>query len=109
MAALIYVFTAFLHVPSATGYTHVGDGFLYLAGCILPAPFAAAAGAIGAGLSDILSGYTAWAPWTIVIKALTGLCFSCKGNKRRIIAAHHGYAIARNRGNELGEFAPDFA
>ena len=81
MAALIYVFTAFLHVPSATGYTHVGDGFLYLAGCILPAPFAAAAGAIGAGLSDILSGYTAWAPWTIVIKALTGLCFSCKSDK----------------------------
>ena len=26
MAALIYVFTAFLHVPSYTGYTHSGDG-----------------------------------------------------------------------------------
>ena len=73
MAALIYVFTAFLHVPSATGYTHIGDAFLYLAGSILPAPFAAAAGAVGAGLSDVLSGYTAWAPWTVIIKALTGL------------------------------------
>ena len=27
MAALIYVFTAFLHVPSYTGYTHIGDGY----------------------------------------------------------------------------------
>ena len=31
MAAIIYVFTAYIHVPSHTGYTHVGDGFLYLA------------------------------------------------------------------------------
>ena len=37
MAAIIYVFTAYIHVPSHTGYTHVGDGFLYLAASILPA------------------------------------------------------------------------
>ena len=53
MAAIIYVFTAYIHVPSHTGYTHVGDGFLYLAASLLPAPFAAAAGAIGAGLAVI--------------------------------------------------------
>ena len=47
MAAIIYVFTAYIHVPSHTGYTHVGDGFLYLAASLLPAPYAAAAGAIG--------------------------------------------------------------
>jgi len=40
MAAIIYVFTAYIHVPSHTGYTHVGDGFLYLAASLLPAPFA---------------------------------------------------------------------
>lgn len=91
MAALIYVFTAFLHVPSATGYTHIGDAFLYLAGSILPAPFAAAAGAVGAGLSDVLSGYTAWAPWTVIIKALTGLCFSRKGEK--ILTRHNLLAL----------------
>ena len=42
MAAITYVFTAYIHVPSHTGYTHVGDGFLYLAASLLPAPFAAA-------------------------------------------------------------------
>ena len=53
MAAIIYVFTAYIHVPSHTGYTHVGDGFLDLAASLLPAPFAAAAGAIGAGLAAV--------------------------------------------------------
>lgn len=81
MAALIYVFTAFLHVPSYTGYTHIGDGFLFLAASLLPAPYAMAASAIGAGLADILSGYTLWFPGTAVIKALTALCFTSKNEK----------------------------
>ena len=78
LCAVIYVFTAWLHVPSFNGYTHVGDGFLYLAASLLPPPYAMAAGAIGAGLADLLSGYGIWAPGTIIIKALTALCFSHK-------------------------------
>lgn len=92
MAAIIYVFTACIHVPSHTGYTHVGDGFLYLAASLLPAPFAAAAGAIGAGLADLLSGYGLWAPGTVIIKALTAFCFT---NKREKLV---------NRRNVLGIF-----
>ena len=61
-AAVIYVFTAYLHVPSFNGYTHIGDGFLYLAASLLPTGYAAAAGAVGAGLADLLSGYSIWAP-----------------------------------------------
>ena len=75
-AAVIYVFTAIFHIPVHTGYTHVGDGFIYLAACLLPWPYAAAAGAIGAGLADLLSGYAIWFPGTIIIKALTVFCFS---------------------------------
>ena len=30
-AALIFVLTAYLHIPSHTGYTHVGDAFIYMA------------------------------------------------------------------------------
>ncbi len=78
LAAIIYVFTAYLHVPSFNGYTHVGDGFLYLAASILPTGYAAAAGAIGAGLADILSGYSMWAPATLIIKALTACFFTWK-------------------------------
>lgn len=88
-AAIIYVFTAYIHVPSHTGYTHVGDAFLYLAACVFPAPYAAAAGAIGAGLADLLSGYGIWAPGTVIIKALTAFCFTSKKetivNRRNIL------------------------
>ena len=28
--ALIFVFTAFVHIPSFTGYVHIGDSFLFL-------------------------------------------------------------------------------
>ena len=61
-SAVIYVFTAYLHVPSFNGYTHIGDGFLYLAASLLPTGYAAAAGAVGAGLADLLSGYSHLGP-----------------------------------------------
>ncbi len=80
-SALVYVFTAYLHVPTGAGYTHAGDGLIYLAASILPPQYAAAAGAIGAGLADGLSGFAVWIPATIVIKALTALFFSNKGSK----------------------------
>jgi uncharacterized repeat protein (TIGR04002 family) len=81
MAAIIFVFTAYVHVPSHTGYTHIGDGFLYLAACLLPGPYAAVAGAVGAGLADLLSGYAIWAPGTVVIKVATALFFTNRSDK----------------------------
>ena len=78
-AALIYVFTAYLHVPTGAGYTHAGDGIIYLAGSLLPAPYAVAAGAIGGGLADGLSGFAIWMPATIIIKMITALFFSDNG------------------------------
>ena len=29
-AALVFVVTAYLHIPTYNGYVHVGDGFIYL-------------------------------------------------------------------------------
>lgn len=80
-AALIYVFTAYLHIPTGAGYTHAGDGLIYLAACILPTPYAMAAGAIGGALSDGLTGFLIWMPATIIIKAVTAAFFSNKGEK----------------------------
>lgn len=80
-AAMIYVLTAYLHIPTGAGYTHAGDGIIYLAASILPTPYAAAAGAIGGGLADGLSGFFIWLPGTIVIKAVTSLFFTNKGEK----------------------------
>ena len=61
-SALIFVFTAYIHVPTGAGYTHAGDGFIYLAACLLPAPYAVAAGMIGGALADGLTGFPVWIP-----------------------------------------------
>lgn len=90
-AALIYLFTAYFHVPSHTGYTHIGDAFLYLSACLLPTGYAAAAGAIGAGLADLLSGYAIWMPGTVLIKSLAVLCFS--NAQKRILCRRNLLAL----------------
>ena len=89
-AAMIYVVTAFVKIPTHQGYIHVGDGIIYIAAALLPTPYAMAAGAIGGGLSDYLSGYAIWVLPTIIIKAMQASLFTSKKNnivnKRNIIA-----------------------
>ncbi|MDE6519865.1 MAG: TIGR04002 family protein [Ruminococcus sp.] len=80
-SALIYIFTAYIHVPTGAGYTHAGDGLIYLASCILPTPYAMIAGAVGGTLADGLSGFPVWIPATVIIKAITALFFSNKSEK----------------------------
>lgn len=81
LTAVVFVFTAYLHIPSHTGYTHVGDGFIYLAACLLPTPYAMFVGAAGALLADCLTGYAIWAPGSLVIKAAAVLFFTSKSGK----------------------------
>lgn len=76
--ALVFVVTAYLHIPTANGYIHVGDGLIYLAACLLPLPYALAVGAGGALLADCLTGFAIWAPGSVIIKAATVFLFSCK-------------------------------
>jgi len=83
-AAIIFIATYILHVPLPFngGYIHLGDTFIYLAACIMPMPYAMAAGAIGAGLSDALSpGAFVWVIPTIIIKPLLTLYFTRKPEK----------------------------
>ena len=89
--AIVFVFTAYLHIPSHTGYTHVGDGFIYLAACMLPLPYAMFVGAGGALLADCLTGYAIWAPGSIIIKTVAVLFFSRKS--ARIISIRNLLAL----------------
>ena len=81
LTALVFTVTAYLHIPTSNGYVHVGDGFIYLAACILPHPYAMAVGAGGALLADCLTGFAIWAPASVIIKAVTALFFTSKGKK----------------------------
>lgn len=95
--AIVFVFTAYLHIPSHTGYTHVGDGFIYLAACMLPLPYAMFVGAGGALLADCLTGYAIWAPGSIIIKTVAVLFFSRKSARiislRNLVALIPAWAV----------------
>ena len=92
--ALIFVFTAFVHIPSFTGYVHIGDSFLFLAASVLPHSCALYAGAAGAALADCLTGFAAWAPGSLIIKGVTVFFFTreestflCRRNLLALIPA----------------------
>ena len=89
--AIVYVFTAYFHIPSHTGYTHVGDAFIYLSACLLPLPYAIFVGAVGALLADVLTGFAIWAPASIIIKTVTVLFFTSKSAK--IMSARNLFAL----------------
>ena len=79
--ALVFVVTAYLHIPTYNGYVHVGDAFIFIAACLLPFPYSIFVGAVGALLADLLTGFAIWAPGSMVIKALLAALFTCKGMK----------------------------
>ncbi len=89
--AIVYVLTAYLHIPSHQGYIHVGDGFIFFAACLLPLPYAAFVGGMGAMLADCLTGFAMWAPASVIIKVATVMFFSSK--KGKIINARNLLAL----------------
>ena len=80
-SALVFVITAYLHIPTYNGYVHCGDGFIFIAACILPMPYSILVGVLGAMLADLLTGFAIWAPGSMLIKALLALLFTCKSKK----------------------------
>ena len=86
MAALFAALTAalttvhILNLPNGA-FVHLGDLFVFLAGCLLPTPYAMAAAAVGGGLGDLFSSALPWAPATIVIKAAVAGLLSAKRDR----------------------------
>ncbi|MDE5911880.1 MAG: ECF transporter S component [Clostridia bacterium] len=60
-------------VPLASGYYNFGDIPIFMSACLLGPIPALITGALGAMLGDIILGYMAYAPFTLVIKALEGV------------------------------------
>lgn len=89
--AMIYVLTAFVHVPTAKGYIHIGDAIIFIVASLMPKPYAVFAASVGASLSDALSGYWIWVPATMLIKGLTVLAFTAK--KPKMLCARNFIAL----------------
>lgn len=90
-ASLIAGLTIFPKIPiPAGGYVHLGDAMIYLSASFLPLPYAIAAAVIGGGMADIISGFVAYAPFTIIAKALLTLSFN--GNDNKILTRRNRFA-----------------
>jgi len=74
MAALACVATLFIVVPipATQGYFNVGDAMVMIAALTFGPLVGAFAGGVGAGLADILGGYSYFAPYTFIIKGVEG-------------------------------------
>lgn len=75
--ALVAVATLVIRVPvpATQGYINLGETMIYLTALLLGPGFGAVAGGIGSALADLLAGYGAFAPFTLVIKGVEGaLC-----------------------------------
>ncbi len=74
--ALVLVATMFINVrlplPGSGGLIHLGNVPLFLVAIAFGRKTGAIAGAFGMGLFDLLSGWTAWAPFTFVIVGAMG-------------------------------------
>ncbi len=70
MSALVFVGTYFFKIPTAFGYTHLGDCMIILTVCLFGTRRGVLAGAIGAGLADFIGGYAVWVLPTMFMKAL---------------------------------------
>lgn len=97
-AALIALLTAYiLHIPTATGYIHIGDSLIYLAVCLLPRPYAMAAASLGGGIADLLTA-PVWVLPTMIIKPLITIPFVNRNGKilnaRNMIAPVFAYFIS---------------
>ncbi len=75
-AALGYVATIVIQIPTVTGYINLGDAVVILAGFVLGPVWGFVAGGMGPALADLLSGYGYYAPGTFVIKGCVAL-ISC--------------------------------
>jgi len=75
MAALVCVTTLFIvfPIPATQGYFNVGDAMVMVAALTFGPLVGAFAGGVGAGLADVLGGYSYFAPYTFFIKGIEGL------------------------------------
>ncbi|CDZ99320.1 Thiamine precursor transporter HmpT [Metalysinibacillus saudimassiliensis] len=76
LIAMVFVATLMLNIklPIAAngGLIHLGTALLFMASILFGPKKGAIAGAVGMGLFDLVSGWTLWAPFTIVTRGLQG-------------------------------------
>ncbi len=99
LTALTAVATLLIQIPSPTkGYINCGDALVNLSSWVLGGAYGAAAAGTGSALADLISGYTVYAPATLIIKAamavVSFLVFKRLSQKRKSFFALFAGAAA---------------
>lgn len=108
LTALTCVATMVIKVPTPTqGYVNLGDVMVLLCGWLLGPGYGFFAAGVGSALTDLLGGYMAYVPGTLVIKGLMAVTayFLAFGGKEGRTAARVVSAFAGEAVMVLGYFA----
>jgi uncharacterized membrane protein len=75
MTALATIMTLVIQIPypGTSGYFNFGDTMVMLGGLLLGPVGGFFSGGVGSALADVISGYTFYAPITLVVKGLEGM------------------------------------
>ena len=75
MTALATIMTIVIQIPypGTSGYFNFGDTMVMLGGLLLGPVGGFFAGGVGSALADVISGYTFYAPITLVVKGFEGM------------------------------------
>jgi uncharacterized membrane protein len=111
MAALVCAATMLIQIPNppTKGYINIGDAMIFVSALSFGVFVGGVAGAVGSSLSDILSGYAFYAPFTFVIKGAEGLLAASIANRKSVprdIVAVTIAGIEMILGYFLAEFFP---
>ncbi len=100
LIAVVAVATLAVRIPivGTRGYFNLGDSAIFISALLFGPLAGAAAGGVGSALADLLSGYTVYAPFTLVIKGIEGFLVG------RIFSAF-GTDLRRGRGVLAAAFA----
>jgi uncharacterized membrane protein len=99
LAALVAVATALVQIPNpaTNGYINFGDVMVFVSALVFGPIVGGFSGAVGSSVSDVVTGFGQYAPFTFVIKGMEGLVAGLIANRknvrRDIIAVGIGGAI----------------
>ena len=85
MTALVTIMTIVIQIPypGTSGYFNFGDTMVMLGGLLLGPVGGFISGGFGSALADVATGYTFYAPITLIVKGLEGLAVGFLSYKAR--------------------------
>jgi uncharacterized membrane protein len=111
LAALVAVATAIVQIPNppTRGYINLGDIMIFVSALTFGPIVGGIAGSVGSSISDVVTGYGYFAPFTFVIKGTEGALAGLISNKTKVsrdVLAVIVAGIEMITGYFLAEFFP---